>query len=65
VIVLAWVLLGISVVGFAVTFPLWLMDAISERAMLGITLALSWAALLYSAALFIFEARRSQREKDG
>lgn len=63
-IIFAWVLLLISVAGFGVTFPLWLNDTLSERAMLGVTLALSWAALLYSAALFIFEAKRTKREKD-
>lgn len=60
-IVLAWVLLGVSVLGFGVTFPMWLMDKISDRAMLGITLALSWAALSYTAALFIYEAREAKR----
>lgn len=47
--VLSWVLLVISALGFAVTFPLWLADLISDRAMLGITLALSWFALVYEA----------------
>ncbi len=46
---LAWVLFIISIIGFGVTFPLWLTGRISERAMLGITLALSWAALFYEA----------------
>lgn len=64
-IVFAWILLAVSIVGFGVTFPLWLTDNLSERAMLGTTLALSWAALLYSAALFIFEAKRNKREKEG
>lgn len=63
-IIVAWVLLGVSVVGFGVTFPLWLLDAITDRQMLGITLALSWAALWYSAVLFLFEAKRTKREKE-
>jgi hypothetical protein len=46
---LAWFLFVVSIVGFGVTFPLWLTGRISERAMLGITLALSWAALWYEA----------------
>lgn len=63
-IVVAWVLLAISVIGFGVTFPMWLLDKLDDRSMLGITLALSWAALWYSAVLFIFEAKRTKREKD-
>lgn len=62
-IVFAWVLLAISVLGFGITFPMWLLDKLDDRAMLGITLALSWVAILYSAALFIFEAKRTKREK--
>lgn len=62
-IVIAWLLLALSVVGFGVTFPLWLMDLLSDRAMLGITLALSWAALWFSAALFVFEAHEAKKRK--
>lgn len=56
---LSWGMLVIGVGGFLVTFPLWLMDLINDRQMLGITLVLSWAALWYSAALFIYEARNN------
>lgn len=47
--VLSWIMLGAGLVGFAVTFPLWLTNRIGDRTMLGITLALSWAALWYEA----------------
>lgn len=50
-------MLIIGLVGFAVTFPLWLMNIINDRMMLGITLVLSWMALWYTAVLFIYEAR--------
>lgn len=45
--VLAWIMLVSSIVGLAVTMPLWLLDLISDRMMIGVTLALSWLALLY------------------
>lgn len=63
-IALAWVLLALSVAGFGVTFPLWILGSISDSAMIGLTLALSWMALIYSAALFIFEAKRAKREAE-
>lgn len=56
---LSWAMLVTGVIGFLVSFPLWLMGAIDDRMMLGITLVLSWAALWYSAALFIYEARQN------
>jgi len=57
---LSWGMLTIGVVGFLVTFPLWYFNAIDDRQMLGITLVLSWAALWYAAALFIYEARKQR-----
>lgn len=57
-IILSWVMLAIGVVGFLVTFPLWLMEIIDDRMMLGVTLALSWAALWYTAILSIYEAKQ-------
>jgi hypothetical protein len=60
VIVLSWVMLGVGLVGFVVTFPLWLMGTIDDRMMLGITLVLSWAALWYTAILTIYEAKRER-----
>lgn len=57
-IVLSWVMLAVGVVGFLVTFPLWLMNVIDDRMMLGVTLVLSWAALWYTAILSIYEAKR-------
>lgn len=38
-----------SIIGFIVTFPLWLLGIISDRTMIGITLVLSWAALWYES----------------
>lgn len=55
---LAWVMLVAGLVGFAVTFPLWLFGGLSDRAMLGITLVLSWAALWYAGYVAILEAKR-------
>jgi hypothetical protein len=48
-IVLSWTMLVAGVIGFAVTFPAWLLGWVDDRAMLGVTLALSWAALWYEA----------------
>lgn len=36
-----------SALGLLISLPLWLTDRISDRAMIGVTLALSWLALLY------------------
>lgn len=44
---IAWVMLIFGISGLAICMPLWLMDIISDRAMLGITLGLSWLALVY------------------
>ncbi len=59
-ILLSWVMLGVGVIGFLVTFPLWLANVIDDRMMLGITLVLSWAALWYTAILSIYEAKRDR-----
>lgn len=45
----SWVMLVAGIVGFIVTFPLWLRGRLDERMMLGLTLVLSWAALWYAA----------------
>jgi hypothetical protein len=58
VIVLSWIMLVVGLAGFGITFPLWLLDKINDRMMLGITLVLSWAALWYTAILSIYEAKR-------
>lgn len=50
--------MGVGIVGFIVTFPLWLKHKIDERAMIGITLVLSWAALWYTAFIAILEASK-------
>lgn len=52
---LSWAMLIIGIVGFLVSFPLWLMGLINDRMMLGITLVLSWAALWYSAYIALLE----------
>lgn len=57
-IILSWAMLIIGLVGFLVTFPLWLTDRIDDRMMLGVTLVLSWAALWYTAILTIYEAKK-------
>ena len=46
---LAWFLLISSTIGMAVCMWLWLTDNISDTAMLGITLALSWLAIILTA----------------
>lgn len=46
---LPWTMLIVGLVGFFVSFPLWMFDKISDRQMLGLTLTLSWAALWYEA----------------
>lgn len=60
-IILSWAMLLVGLAGFFVTFPLWLAGRIDDRAMLGITLVLSWAALWYTAVLTIYETRRENR----
>lgn len=57
---LSWVMLIVGLVGFVVTFPLWLTGRIDDRMMLGITLVLSWAALWYTAILTIYEAGKEK-----
>lgn len=56
-ILLSWVMLAVGIVGFLVSFPLWLFGLIDDRMMLGITLVLSWGALWYTAILAIYEAK--------
>ena len=62
--ILAYFLLGVGIVGFFITFPLWYSEAISDRQMLGLTLVLSWAALWYAAALFIYEVTKERKRED-
>ena len=64
-IALSWAMLVIGLAGFGVTFPLWFMNKIDDRMMLGITLVLSWAALWYTAILSIYEAKNEHRRRDG
>jgi hypothetical protein len=44
--VTAWFFFVFGAVGLVTCFPAWLLNLISDRAMLGITLALSWLAIL-------------------
>jgi putative Ca2+/H+ antiporter (TMEM165/GDT1 family) len=60
---LAWWLLVGSSVGMAVCLALWVGDLISDRAMLGITLALSWLALIFTA-LDIVSTQDVRRQQD-
>jgi hypothetical protein len=39
----------ISTAGLFVTFPLWLLNIISDRTLMGLTLVLSWMALQYES----------------
>lgn len=55
--VVSWTMLTVGLVGFAVSFPLWLKGKLDERTMIGVTLALSWAALWYSALTTLFVAK--------
>lgn len=51
---LSWVLMGASFIGLAITFPMWIRHKIDERAMIGLTLVLSWLALSYAAITALF-----------
>lgn len=51
---LAWVIFGLFTLGLVITMPLWLLDRISNRAMIGITLALSWLAPAIEAVNGLF-----------
>lgn len=57
-------MLVVSLLGFLVTFPLWIAGKLSDQAMLGITLALSWAALWYAAFIAIQEARHAKEQRE-
>jgi hypothetical protein len=46
---MSWALYLGSWIGFVLCFSAWLLGWISDRAMLGITLALSWLALVFEA----------------
>ncbi len=56
--VLSWAAMAVGIVGFIVTFPLWLKEKLSDRAMIGITLVLSWAALWYTAFIAIIQSSK-------
>lgn len=52
----SWIMLIVGLGGFAISFPLWLKGKVDDRTMIGMTLALSWAALWYSALTTLFVA---------
>ena len=52
----AWLLLLASLAGMTCCLWLWWTDNISDRAMLGITLALSWLAITVSALDVLYTA---------
>jgi hypothetical protein len=54
---LAYWLLGISAVGQIVSIPAFLFKWVSPETIDFITNQLSWFALLYTAMLFVYEAR--------
>lgn len=60
--VMAWTMMAIGVIGFLVSFPLWLTGRIDDRAMLGVTLVLSWAALWYAAFIAIIDTRKERTD---
>jgi hypothetical protein len=51
-------MLVFGLIGSVVSVPLWAMNKINDRQMIGITLILSWMALWYTAILTIYEAKR-------
>jgi hypothetical protein len=55
-VITGWFLTVASLLGGIVCLYLWWTDTISDRAMLGITLALSWLAITISGATFLLEA---------
>lgn len=54
--IISWSMMLIGIVGFLVTFPLWINKKLDDRAMIGITLVLSWAALWYTAFIAILQS---------
>lgn len=51
---MAWSLMAFSVAGMGVSMYWWARDKITTRAMVGLTLGLSWLALTYSAITTLF-----------
>lgn len=54
--VIAWMQLAVGLIGNGICMVLWLRDRISDRAMIGLTLTLSWAALWFSGITSLLEA---------
>ena len=52
--ILSWTLLVAASLGMGWSWYLWRRDHISEKSMVGLTLLLSWLALVYSAVTTIF-----------
>ena len=52
--VVSWALLVAASIGMVWSWYLWRRDRISEKSMVGLTLLLSWLALVYSAVTTIF-----------
>ena len=52
--ILSWALLVSASLGMAWSWYLWRRYCISEKSMVGLTLLLSWLALVYSAVTTIF-----------
>jgi ABC-type transport system involved in cytochrome c biogenesis permease subunit len=63
-VIVGWSLLIGSTVGEIVTTTLWLLDVISTRALVGITLVLSWLALQFEASTFLQVANNRHEDVD-
>lgn len=57
----SWWLLWVSLAGFLVSLPMWATGILSEWAMLGVTLVLSFAALWYAAFISIQAAQHEAK----
>jgi hypothetical protein len=54
---------AVGLIGFIVTFPMWLLGMIDDHAMIGLTLALSWLALWFSAFVSVQERQHANALK--
>jgi hypothetical protein len=61
---LAYLLLGISAAGQIISIPAFLLKWVSPEVIDFITNQLSWFALLYTAMLFVYEARNREHDKE-
>jgi hypothetical protein len=64
-VIIGWTLLIGSTVGEITTTSLWLLDLISTRALVGITLVLSWLALQFESSTFLQVAHDRHEDNGG